>query len=138
MTNNAAFFISNFVMLLCILLLDATLYHFWPLWHVNESGDLNTFNNSGQATFYGIWVVLPYALLLLTNFFVNTSVNALMFLTFSALFFLGIALINYWYYMSVLSDGSSGLIFIVLPFLQLIGALVLIIVATIINQIKRK
>ncbi|MDX2505283.1 MAG: hypothetical protein QNL62_12525 [Gammaproteobacteria bacterium] len=134
MTPKTALFLSNTVMLLCIVTVNALLFHFWPSWHDNST----SIEVKDDHVFYMIWVALPYSLLFITNFFIQDSVNALMFLVISALFFLGINVLNYYYYMAVLSDGSSGLIFIVLPFLQLFGTLVLIVIASIINGVKHR
>ena len=132
MTPKTALFFSNAVMALCIFSVNAFLFYFWPFWHDNGVQEHDDY------LFYMIWVALPYSLLLITNFFIQGSINGLIFTAVSALFFLGITLVNYYYYMSVLSDGRSGLIFIVLPFLQLFGTLVVIIVATILKSVKRR
>jgi len=132
MTPKKALFFSNTVMLLAIMIANGFLFYFWPSWHNNEASQADDY------FFYMIWVALPFGLMFITNFFITGSVNALLFIAFSALFFLGITSINYFYYMAVLSDGRSGLIFTVLPFLQLFGSLVTIIVATIIKSAKRQ
>lgn len=132
MTPKTALFFSNTVMLLSIVTVNGFLYYFWPFWHDNDVVVKDNY------LFYMVWVALPFSLMLITNFFIKGSVNALIFIAFSALFFLGITSVNYYYYMGVLSDGRSGLIFTVLPFLQLFGSLVTIIVATIINSVKRQ
>lgn len=131
MKPEKAFLFSNTVLILCIISVNVFLYYFWSGWHTDISNEQNNYS------WYMIWVSLPFSLLLITNFFIKNSSNALLFITFSALFLVGIMLVNYYYYMAVLSDGSSGLIFIVLPFLQLTGTLVVIIVATILNSVKR-
>ena len=113
MTAKIAFLFSNSVMLLSIICVNACLFYFWPSWHENGVKE------EDHHLFYIIWVALPFSLLLITNFFIKGSVNALVFIALGALFFLGISLINYYYYMAVLSDGRSGLIFLVLPFLLL-------------------
>lgn len=129
-TAKTAFFFSNTVLLLAIVVVNGFLFYFWPFWHQHELVKQDNY------AFYMVWVALPFILMLVANFFIIGSVNALMFMGYSGLFFLAITSINYFYYMGILSDGSSGLIFTVLPFMELFGALVAIVVATILNQVK--